>query len=107
MFHSAYIYSSEFEGKKQRSKEEADAALERVPEIENQIQEAESKTRDAQANLAGAESDATMARDIAQDAQAIAEMASEVQWGGILWGTLLALCAGNPPFRWIPCTKGQ
>ncbi len=62
----------------QQSKDDAEEALKKIPEIEARIEEAEDKTREAQDNLAGAEQDAKMARDIATDAEDIAKMASDV-----------------------------
>lgn len=68
---------NEFDKNVQESKAEAEAALKKVPSIEQQIEEAEHKTRQARENLADAELDALMARDIAREAQNTAEMASE------------------------------
>ena len=69
---------AEFDDKVQQSKDDAEEALKKIPEIEARIEEAEDKTREAQDNLAGAEQDAKMARDIATDAEDIAKMASDV-----------------------------
>ncbi len=72
------IIFTEFDEKVQQSKDDAEEALKKIPEIETRIEEAEDKTREAQDNLAGAEQDAKMARDIATDAEDIAKMASDV-----------------------------
>lgn len=78
----------------QQSERGAEEAERKIPDIEDQIRDAEEKTRDARFSLAGAESDAIMARDIAQEAQATAEMASNVSAGPLmyLWGLGYWLC---------------
>ncbi len=70
--------AAEFDEKVQQSKDDAEDALERIPEIEARIEQAEDKTRQAEQNLAGAEADAIMARDIAKEAENVAKMASDV-----------------------------
>ncbi len=69
---------TEFDEKVQQSKDDAEDALEKIPEIEARIEQAEDKTRQAEQNLAGAEADAILARDIAREAEDIAKMASDV-----------------------------
>ncbi|XP_013774278.1 laminin subunit gamma-1-like [Limulus polyphemus] len=59
------------------SKDEADDALKKAPEIERLIEEAEEKTKDAEDALSGAGKNAMFARDIAREAQKIAEQASD------------------------------
>ncbi|CAL4069011.1 unnamed protein product [Meganyctiphanes norvegica] len=67
----------QFDAQVQRSRGKAEAALNRVDEIERLIKDAEDRTRNAEDALMGAESDAKNAKDIAQDAQDTASDASK------------------------------
>lgn len=73
------FHFSAFDKQVQDSKDLAQEALAKVPEIRRLIIEAENKTKDAQHALAGAEQTAQYARDKAQEAQKkYAEQASRV-----------------------------
>ncbi|OWF54908.1 laminin subunit gamma-1-like [Mizuhopecten yessoensis] len=61
----------------QNSKGEADAALQKIPQIQDMIQEAENKTKEASDALTGAENDANMALSLARQAQDTAQNASQ------------------------------
>ena len=68
----------EFDKKVKDSKAEAEEALKKIPQIEQNIDDAEQKTQEAYDNLAGAEKNANAAKDIAEMAQDVAEQTSEV-----------------------------
>ena len=72
------FYHPEFDETVQRSKEDAEEALKKIPQIEDQIELAEETTRDARDDLSDAENNAIRARSIAEDARDTGKMASEV-----------------------------
>ena len=69
---------TDFDELVQGSKDNAEDALRKIPEIERQIREAEDTTARAVNNLADARRDAELAKSIAADAQDTAVMAADV-----------------------------
>lgn len=66
-----------FDGSVRESRERAQEALKKVPEIRRIVQDAEQRTEEAQQALSGAQSDAIHARSTAIKAKEVAEIASE------------------------------
>ena len=74
-----WICSSEFDKLVEGSKDDAEDALKRIPEIERLIEDAESATADANFNLADALRDANVARSTGSNAAEVATMAADVR----------------------------